>query len=241
MNILLFIVTVVISFVVVRIGAIAFHITGLPKSAAQFQALSCFSGTGFTTRESELIMVSRQRRRIAAVLMIMGNAGFITMIAAFVNTLRTPTFQKTIPIIHVNIPGFLFPWINLLIVLIALYIINKIINHTRLGKAMLMYLRSHLLKRELVKPVDFEELLVSTGGYGVVRLDVSEDNPVAYTALQDGTLRRMDITLLAIERGKKSIPNPSRAEQIFPGDVLICFGNLETIHRNLIYQAPAKN
>jgi hypothetical protein len=235
MNILLFIFTIVISFIVVRIGAIAFHITGLPKSLAQFQALSCFSGTGFTTRESELIMVSRQRRRIASILMILGNAGFITMIAAFVNTLRTPTIPITIPFFNVTIPGFLFPWLNLLIVLIAVYIINKLINHTRAGKAILLFFRSRLLKRELVKPVDFEELLVSTGGYGVMRLDISESSPVANTTLRDGILRKMDITLLTIERGKQSIPNPTLTERIIPGDTLVCFGNLDTIYKNLVF------
>lgn len=55
MNLLLFIVVVVISFIMVRIGAIAFQLTGLEWSLAKFQSLSCFSGTGFTTKEAELI------------------------------------------------------------------------------------------------------------------------------------------------------------------------------------------
>ena len=57
MNLMLFLVVVVASFIAVRIGAIAFQLTGLEWSLAKFQALSCFSGTGFTTKESELSLI----------------------------------------------------------------------------------------------------------------------------------------------------------------------------------------
>ena len=53
MNILLFLATLIVSVIAVRIGAVAFNLTGLEWKAAKFQALSCFTGTGFTTRESE--------------------------------------------------------------------------------------------------------------------------------------------------------------------------------------------
>lgn len=58
MNLFLFIFAILISFIVVRIGAVAFELTGLEWSIAKFQALSCFTGTGFTTRESELVLMS---------------------------------------------------------------------------------------------------------------------------------------------------------------------------------------
>jgi len=63
MNLILFIAILIVSFIVVRIGAIAFELTGLEWSLAKFQALSCFTGTGFTTKEAELITGHPQRRR----------------------------------------------------------------------------------------------------------------------------------------------------------------------------------
>ena len=83
MNLLLFIIVLIVSFVIVRIGAIAFQLTGLDWSLAKFQALSCFTSTGFTTREAELITSDPRRRRIASVLIVLGHAGFVTMIATF--------------------------------------------------------------------------------------------------------------------------------------------------------------
>ena len=85
--ILLFILTLTVSFIVVRVGAIAFQLTGLEWSLAKFQALSCFTGTGFTTREAELITGNPQRRRIASVLMVLGNAGLVTLILTGASTI----------------------------------------------------------------------------------------------------------------------------------------------------------
>jgi hypothetical protein len=42
MNLILFLVALIASFIVVRIGAIAFQLTGLDWPLAKFQALSCF-------------------------------------------------------------------------------------------------------------------------------------------------------------------------------------------------------
>ncbi|MHC4153076.1 MAG: TrkA C-terminal domain-containing protein, partial [Planctomycetota bacterium] len=95
MGLFLFIIVLVVSFIAVRIGAIAFQLTGLNWELAKFQALSCFTGTGFTTRESELIVGHGQRRKIASVLMVLGNAGLVLMIASFATSLN-PLIMDTI-------------------------------------------------------------------------------------------------------------------------------------------------
>ncbi len=127
MNVLLFLVTLIIAFVVVRIGAITFHLTGLEWSLAKFQSLSCFSGTGFITKESELITGNPQRRRIASVLIVLGHAGLITLVATFANSLRPHTIMPkiNIPFIHLVFPSWLLPWINLLIIVISIYAIAR--------------------------------------------------------------------------------------------------------------------
>ena len=45
--------TIFVSFLIVRAAAIALRMTGLEKKKAIFQSLSAFTGTGFTTREAE--------------------------------------------------------------------------------------------------------------------------------------------------------------------------------------------
>lgn len=79
-----------ISVFVVRVAAVALRLTGLPNSVARFQALSAFSGTGFTTSEAEVIVNYPLRRRIVGLLMVVGNLGLVSVLAAlvvsFVNT-----------------------------------------------------------------------------------------------------------------------------------------------------------
>ncbi|MCK4262353.1 hypothetical protein KAX00_04525, partial [bacterium] len=61
-------------FLIVRAAAIALMMTGMDEKRARFQALSAFSGTGFTTKEAESIVNHPIRRKIVTWLMILGNA-----------------------------------------------------------------------------------------------------------------------------------------------------------------------
>ena len=79
-----------ISMIVTRIAAGAFVATGLPPETARFQARSAFTGVGFTTDESSLIVRHPQRRKIAFQLMILGNLGTATVLASLVVGLVAP-------------------------------------------------------------------------------------------------------------------------------------------------------
>ena len=57
---------------IMEIAATALKLTGLDIHMARFQALSALTGTGFTTKETELIMKHRQRRGIIMALMVIG-------------------------------------------------------------------------------------------------------------------------------------------------------------------------
>lgn len=235
MNLMLFIVIVVASFIVVRIGAIAFELTGLEWSLAKFQSISCFSGTGFTTKEAELVVSNPQRRRIASTLIILGNVGLVTMIATFANTLRPNLLlpQFKVPFLDLVIPSRLLPWINLLIVSVCIYSIYRIFTHSRFTKKITDTLRARIVKNDIIKPVSFEELLVATGGYGVSSIEVCSDSPILNRTLRDANLRIHDINVLVIERDGETIPNPPGDTKVILGDRLTCFGKLENIRRDL--------
>src|SRR4030042_6230482 len=75
---------VILSIIVIRIGAIALELTGLSAEIASFQAQSAFSGVGFTTLESEAIVTHPVRRRIIRILILLGSAGVTTSMATLV-------------------------------------------------------------------------------------------------------------------------------------------------------------
>ena len=231
MNLALFIIVLIVSFIVVRVGAIAFQLTGLEWSLAKFQALSCFTSTGFTTREAELITASPQRRRIASILIVLGHAGLVTMIATFANSLRPPTIDITL--LSKFIPPGVMPWINLTVIAVTIYIIYKLFTNTRFARRLTSALRERIVKRDIIKSVSFEELAVATGGYGVSKIDVRAGSFILDKTLSESQLRKSDITVLAIIRADTTIPNPSAGTKILLGDELVCFGKLENIKNQL--------
>ena len=235
MNLLLFFMIIVVSFIAVRIGAVAFQLTGLEWSLAKFQALSCFTGTGFTTREAELITGNPQRRKIATILIVLGHAGFVTLIATFANSLRAEVimYQLTIPFLHSVVPAAIAPIINLAIITFIVFIIYKIFASSKIATKLTNVLRSQMVKKELVKRVSFEELALATGGYGVSQIEICEDSPVLNKALHESELRKHDITILAIEREGITMPNPPAETKMLLDDKLICFGKLGNIRKEL--------
>ncbi|MBA3051482.1 MAG: TrkA C-terminal domain-containing protein [Candidatus Omnitrophota bacterium] len=236
MNLLLFIVVVMVSFIIVRIGAIAFQLTGLEWSLAKFQALSCFSGTGFTTRESELITSHPQRRRIASILIVLGNAGFVTLIATFANSLR-PNLSLTglqIPYLNLIIPNSILSLVNLLIIVAAIYFSFRLFTNNRFTRKLTVYLRAKIIKRKIIKPVSFTEFMLMTGGYGITQIEPGEKSSILGKTIADSGLRDFDILILAVERGGDFIPNPPAKTKILLGDKITCFGKMDNIKKEFM-------
>ncbi|MFH1775977.1 MAG: TrkA C-terminal domain-containing protein [Candidatus Omnitrophota bacterium] len=229
MSLLLFMLTLVVSFIAVRIGAVAFQLTGLEWSLAKFQALSCFTGTGFTTKEAELIAGYPQRRQIASVLMIFGNAGLVTLVATFGNFLQSDILASKVFVPFVTIGGAqsLVPWINLIVMIIIIYLGHKFFTHSKFGVKFTDFLRARVAKKN--KPVSFEELVILTGGYGISYIDVSGESMLLNKTILNSGLKRQGILVLAIERKEEIIPNPAADTQLLLGDSLICFGKSDNI------------
>jgi len=102
----------------VRAAAIALMMTGMDEKRARFQALSSFSGTGFTTKEAEFVLNHPVRRRIITWLMILGNAGIVTVIVTATSSFATSK-------------GYKLP-INVLILLIGIYVIYRVVTRKKL-------------------------------------------------------------------------------------------------------------
>ena len=239
MNLILFVMALVASFIVVRIGAIAFQLTGLEWSLAKFQALSCFSGTGFTTREAELVVGHPRRRRIASILMVLGNAGLVAMIATFANSLRPRIASAS------SWFGWLWtglgPLINLLIIGGTVFLTWRFFNRSQKARVFTDYLRLKVKKSSIVESVSVEELVISSGGYGVVRAEIAADSSIVGQTLASSGLRQKDITILVVRRGDEPIANPPANTRIQSGDRLLCFGKLDRMRKEFGSVEPASD
>lgn len=236
MSFLLFVLIVIAAVIVVQAGAIALELTGLDKHVARFQAVSCFTGTGFTTREAETITANPQRRRIASILMIVGFAGFVTLIGTFAGSVKDHDAILQFPLSFLSslIPQKYYSWLNLGFYLLVGLALWRAFKSSRLVARANKFLRKHLEKRDLISPVNFNELMVATGGWGVCRVDIREGNPAVGKTLHELELHTLRIQALAIERNSKTLSMPKSDTRLEKNDLLICFGKLTAIRKKLL-------
>ena len=234
MNVALFILVVIVSFTVVRIGAIAFQLTGLTWSQAKFQALSCFTGTGFTTRESELIVGNSQRRKVASMMMVLGHAGLVLLIATFASSLQPNIYLERItePLVPAWVPYTFVPLINFLIMVLALYIIVRVFGTMHVSDRITSSLRRTLLRRRLLDSLSLEEPVLSSSQGSIIKIIIGEPSHIIGQDLAQITAH--DIEVLAIETGGEITAHPSGDIKLGLGDSLLCFGAATTIRETLL-------
>lgn len=234
MSVALFIVVVAVSFIVVRIGAIAFQLTGLHWSQAKFQALSCFTGTGFTTRESELIVGHSQRRRIASILMVLGNAGLVLLIATFANSLRPNRIIENLlrRLMPDWIPVVLVPLLNLLILALGFYVVLKIFGSVHVSDRISSVLRRTLLRKHILDSLSIEEPVMTARREGILRIVLGERNPWIGRHVSEAA--NESIRILALESDGEITLDPAADVQLDLGDSLLCFGPLAEMRGRLL-------
>ncbi|WP_292485345.1 TrkA C-terminal domain-containing protein [Methanohalobium sp.] len=204
-----------ISFLIVRASSIALMMTGLDQKRSRFQALSAFTGTGFTTKEAELIVNNPRRRRIIIWLMILGNAGIVTVIVTMTSTV-------------VVSEGFQIP-INIVILLLGLVVVYKIATHTGFLQRWDVFIENRLLKTTNFEEEVTEGLLHLLEGYGLIRVIVKEDSFLLGISLNDLKLSEKNLLVIGIERNGEWISVPKSDEIIKENDRLVVYGPLNAL------------
>ena len=208
--------TIFVSFLIVRAAAIALRMTGLEKKRAIFQSLSAFTGTGFTTREAEKVINHPLRRKIISWLMILGNAGIVTIIISATTSL-------------VNVKGYGLP-LHFFVIIIGIFIIYKIGTSKGFIKSWDHFIENKLIKYQVVEEDGtVEDLLHLLEGYGLLRTTIRKGSRMDGVLLSECKVCREDIVLLGIERGKAWIPIPGKKEKLQEGDNLVVYGHLQSL------------
>lgn len=210
---------ILISFLFVRAASIALMMTGLDKNKARFQALSAFTGTGFTTKEAESVVNHPQRRKIMRWLMIMGNAGIVTVIITATSSLATSK-------------GYLLP-LNILILIVGILLIYKLAKYRGFTRKWEHFIEKKLIKSPVFEESATEDLLHFLEGYGLVKKIILEESPLHGKSLMESKLNEKGILVLGIERDKNWIPTPKATEIIKSGDNLVIYGPLEVLKSRL--------
>ncbi len=175
-----------LSIFLIRVASVALRVTGLADSSARFQALSAFTGTGFTTREAESVVNYPIRRSIVSMLMIIGNMGLVTILATVVVSLVRTDGDTTAVIVQMG-------WLLGSLAVLWFLMLNK-----RADQILCSVIGRILESTTFLGTRGFHRLLQVSDGYSVC------EHPIAPHLLDDNgsvsesNLAALDLTMLAI-------------------------------------------
>ena len=211
----------VVSVLLVKIGALMLEMTGMDPEWARFQALSAFTQTGFTTSEAEGAVNHPVRRRIISGLMLSGAASLITLVSVFVGTMALHDARQTT--------------ISLVAMAVAAFILWRIAASRRFSAFLHRTIKKRMEKMEIMPTTAMEFLVSQNNGYGIVRVLLDERSPQVGKTLADlGTIKQ-DVLVLSIQRDETMIPVPKGPERLLAGDLLLCFGRVDSIARVFLW------
>lgn len=211
-------VIIAISALIVKIASITLTMTGMDSKRARFQALSAFTGTGFTTKDAELVVKHEQRRKIIMALMILGNAGLVSIIATLIGSFAKLKRVSQVPV-------------NLILLAAGIYLIYWLASRRGLMRRWGRWIEKRIAKSKVLEEKKIEEILHLAEGYGIAEVRIKDDSPLVSQPLADSALSQRDILVLAIERGGGIIPTPKGSDDIQTADNLICYGKLANIRK----------
>lgn len=202
-----------IAYLIVLAGALGYELTGIDRQTARFQALSAFTGTGFTTRVSELVVRHPVRRRITTTLIILGYGTTASVVAALLESFHEVELLALAQ--------------NVAIIAVLGAIVSKLIS--LYGQSITDRLRRVLTQRYSADRVPHEELLLYKKGFGITRIEVPEGSRMEGKSLRTSDLRARHVQVLAVEEYNDVHPIPDPDWMFRAGQHLIVYGDLRGV------------
>ena len=217
----LFSLLILIYWVITELFTILFRFTGLPDERARFQVISLLTGCGYTTRESEMFLSNRRRRRLARITMLFGYIFNITIVSAFVNVFFSLKLSQ--------VEHF---YVSILIPLGAvaiIFIFMRVPSVRAWGDGVLQKLADRLVGRDetvnTVMPLDY----IGTDSIALVTINSIPEEYQGVPLARTGLKAETGILVMLVEQpGQKAVP--AGADTVFSvGDKLTVFGDYALI------------
>ena len=220
---LLFSFIILLYWVITELFTFFFRLTGLPAERARFQVISLLTGTGFTTRESEIILSSRRRRRLARVTMLFGYVFNVTIVSAFINVFLS---MKVVQVGY-QFVGFLIP----LGTVALIFVFMRVPKIHAWGDNCLRHLADRVFDRK--ETFNAVMLIDNIGSDSIAQVTLRHipDEYRGATLAETGLRADTGILVMLVEHhGGK--PAAAKADTVFEiGDKLTVFGDYNVICR----------
>lgn len=209
------VIVIVVFFLIVRIGTVILRLTGLDEKTARFQAVSAFTGTGFTTKDAEVIMEDETRRKTVIVLMILGKVGIVSILASLFFSFGKGDLSSEL-------------W-KAGLILVFIFLLYKLTTWPGFSRTLNRFIEKRIIARGVVEQKTLQELFELPKGYGIAQLTITEGSKEKGLTLSEAGFIKKNILVLSIERKNRLISFPRAEDVIEEGDRLLCYGLLDNI------------
>ncbi len=207
---------------IIEIFSVALKLTGLATSKIKFQVASLFTGTGFTTQESELIVNDEKRRKIALACIYVGHIFSVAIMGLIINVI----FSIVQAVKTWSAPDFTSWYFIVLYISATLFLIMLILKIPPINKRFQKLLEmiaikssKHNRKTNIITVLD----MYGKHAIAEVVLNVLPPFAVDTPLFEMGINKSYSINILSIKRGKRLI-DVSKDTMFKKGDTLIIFG-----------------
>ncbi|MBQ2110237.1 MAG: TrkA C-terminal domain-containing protein [Clostridia bacterium] len=218
----LFALLILIYWVISELFTMIFRFIGLPEDKARFQVTSLLTGAGFTTRESEMLLTTQRRRRLARITMLFGYVFNITVVSAFINVFLSLKASQ----VGGYIAGILIPLVTVAVLIIVTRIpavkawienlVRKVAGRLSNDKSVNTVMLIDHIGRGCIAQVALVNVPAELDGVPLFRSGLKEEKGILVMLVEDRT-------------GK--IEAPHRDTVFTSGDKLTVFGDYADICR----------
>ncbi len=209
---------IIIFTIIVEIFTTMFMLTGLSHTKSKFQVISMLTSTGFTTKESETIMLDPRRRKYAQVLIVLGYCATVTIVSMLITSINASR-----------------KWWEYIIAILILIFFALIINNKSIRKRIDPKIQNIGSKFIYGKEENYLIVLESLDEkiVGKIKLyHVPND-------LENKTIEEMQINhthgiqILGIERKRRTLKNVTKDDMLKNDDLIVVYGSKSDIEKAL--------
>ena len=226
--IIVFNILVFIYQVMIEIFTTIYSIEGIQLDKAQFQIISILTGTGFTTSESELMLLTKRRRKITELMMLFSYIFNISIVSTLVNII----ISSAGPAINELIIGIVLTIINFLIIAL----LNK---STKVKSKLENFIKKIAtnVRKKRKNPISVYDTL---GDKVIAEINVLKINNNMNNINTEKLKEKYDIQVLVIKRGEQVISSIELNITINYNDIVIVFGKMRNIKKIFVKEKSRK-
>ena len=224
----LMLVIVTIYMLAIEMFSVAFKLTGMATEKIRFQVASLFTGSGYTTAESELIAKDDKRRRIARVCMYTGHIFSVAFMGLAINVVISfsMTIFKESETPHFDEWYFIVLYVTLFFFFTVLFIKIPPVNRRfqKLLENIAIKTNKKNKKTNLVNVLDLQ------GKHAIaeVVLNIIPEYAQEVPLFEMGLTKKFSINVLSIRRDNRVV-EVSKDTMFRKGDILVIYGLINDI------------